>query len=176
MSQPKESNPFVEEIREQENEREGVRIILVYRNKELNDTDYVYVVEHKANLKKGIREGDIGIPCETPESNETPRETIKRLFAEEVGMQLKDLKVDLQSVQHLEVRCPQHRIKGDLFLLWITNLEVLKGINPKDTDEINRGFFLSLKQLLEDPNLQLRQDLNPRWFLEPLVKEGLLAN
>ena len=110
-----------------------------------------------------------------PSPGEIFQETINRLFTEELGITPKDINVNIQNEQEYLRRSYLDRgIQADIVVIRISNIEQFQGTRPQDTKEVNRGFFLSLNQLLEDPNIQLRQDLNPRWFLEPLVQEGIL--
>lgn len=170
----KETSPSDRERKEQEIERKGAVLVLIYVDPKNNDST-VYVLEHNANPKKGIRKGDIGLPCETPDPNEVLSETVNRLSIEEIGIQLKDISVSPQKEhKYLKIDDRNHRIQADIVVIRVSNMEQLQNTQPIDTDEVRRGFFLSLNQLLEDPNIQLRQDLNPRWFLEPLVQKKLL--
>src|SRR3989338_8308428 len=83
------------EKREQELTRKGVIMVLANRDLETQEAS-VFVVQHNANLKKGIRDNDIGLPSETIEPGEQPLQTIRRLLVEEIGISPDEINAFIQ--------------------------------------------------------------------------------
>lgn len=170
-----ELSPQRKERKEQEVTRRGVVAVLAHRNVETQKAS-VFVLEHNANPRKGIKEGDLGLPCETCEPGEAPTQTANRLYVEEIGIKSEDIQAFVQKGhEYLRLTLPVPRIEADIVVLWVSEQKQLKEAHPEDKTEIKRGFFLPVEQLFEDPKLQLRKDLNPTWFLKPLVEGEFLS-
>lgn len=170
-----ELGPQWKENKEHEVTRRGVVAVLAYRNVETQKAS-VFVLEHNENPRKGIREGDLGLPCETSEPGEAPMQTANRLYVEEIGIKPEDIQAFTQEGhEYLRLTLPVPRIEADIVVLWVNEQKQLKEAHPEDRTEIKRGFFLPVEQLFEDPKLQFRRDLNPKWFLKPLVDGEFLS-
>lgn len=155
--------------------RQGVVMVLANRDLKTQKPS-IFVVQHHANPTKGIRENDLGLPSETIEFGENPIKTMGRLLVEEIGISPNEIKVFVQQGhQHLELKLPQHGIRAHIVVLWLIDIEQLRGARPKDTTEVESGFFLPVDDLFPVSRLPLRRDLHPALFLGPLIEKDFLS-
>lgn len=168
-------SPQPKERKERRIDRTGVVLVLATRDPETQKAS-VFVVQHNANSRKGIRDNDLGLPCETIESDELLTHTVERLLVEEIGISPNSIKAFIQpGHDHLELKLPEQGVRADIVVLWLTDTTQLSNASPKDTGEIKGGFFLPIDVLYPNSKFPLRQDLNPGLFLGPLINRDFLS-